>query len=234
MRFGRDVFDNCVAACTFSIRLTNSVFTRARSRPGKKEPVRFFARADLLSPPVRLSGGAAARACAVSKDLEQTTAGNSALDSTDRGAAAPDGSRSVEINERLHECIGYERREEGPARPPEETLRIGKGACRDVALLLAAILRQPGLAARLTSGYLREADSDSSRAEGSLHAWTEVYLPGAGWVGMDATTVFFVITISSRRRWELSRATSLRSTAVLYRRGPTDAQMTSRLELFSL
>ena len=72
-----------------------------------------------------------------------------------------------------------------------ETLEIGKGACRDVALLLAAILRQQGLAARLTSGYLREADAKTKRAEGSLHAWTEVYLPGAGWVGMDPTNGIF-------------------------------------------
>jgi transglutaminase-like putative cysteine protease len=58
--------------------------------------------------------------------------------------------------------------------------------------LLAAILRQLGLAARLTSGYLREAhDAQERRAEGSLHAWTEVYLPGAGWIGMDATNGIF-------------------------------------------
>ena len=117
--------------------------------------------------------------------------GNSALGTPPPRRAAADRRALVELNERLHECVGYERREEGPARPPAETLRLGRGACRDVALLLAALLRQAGLAARLTSGYLREADSESRRAEGSLHAWTEVYLPGAGWVGMDPTNGIF-------------------------------------------
>jgi transglutaminase-like putative cysteine protease len=93
----------------------------------------------------------------------------------------------VDLNKRLHECIGYERREEGGALSPAETLRRGRGACRDVSVLLAQILRQVGLATRLTSGYLRESDSETKRAEGSLHAWTEVFLPGAGWIGLDAT-----------------------------------------------
>ena len=58
-------------------------------------------------------------------------------------------------------------------------------------MLLAETLRAAGLAARLVSGYLRETDPKSRRAEGSLHAWTEVYLPGAGWVGMDGTNGVF-------------------------------------------
>src|SRR5439155_16193284 len=65
----------------------------------------------------------------------------------ERGAPRPTVTVLVELNERLHECVGYERREEGPARAPGETLRRGRGACRDVALLLAAVLRQCGLAA---------------------------------------------------------------------------------------
>src|SRR3954453_5077344 len=97
----------------------------------------------------------------------------------------------VDLNKRLHECIGYERREEGEALCPAETLRRGRGACRDVTVLLAEILRQTGLAARLTRGYLRERDSETKRAECSLHAWTEVFLPGAGWIGLDATNGVF-------------------------------------------
>ena len=140
----------------------------------------------------------------------------------------------MELNERLHECVGYERREEGPARPPAETLRIGRGACRDVALLLAAILRQCGLAARLTSGYLREADSESRRAEGSLHAWTEVYLPGAGWVGMDGTNGVFSNhnSIAAAVGIEPGDVTPIHGS--FYPRQATAAQMTSRLELVSL
>ena len=79
------------------------------------------------------------------------------------------------------------RRDEGAARLPAETLSIGSGACRDFALLMAETLRANGVAARLASGYLCEFEAEEKRAEGALHAWTEAYLPGAGWVGFDAT-----------------------------------------------
>lgn len=93
----------------------------------------------------------------------------------------------VAMNQWIHANIAYERRDEGDPHPPAETLRLRRGACRDTALLLAVALRAQGLAARLVSGYLWESVSDPSerRADGALHAWTEVFLPGAGWVGMD-------------------------------------------------
>ena len=89
----------------------------------------------------------------------------------------------------MNDHIAYERREEGSAQAPAETLRRSAGACRDTARLLAAALRELGLAARLVSGYLWEPDDSPSprRAEGAFHAWTEAYLPGAGWVGLDGT-----------------------------------------------
>lgn len=93
----------------------------------------------------------------------------------------------TELNFALHENIAYERREEGPPRAPHETLALGRGSCRDYAVLLAEALRQLGLAARLASGYLCEFGEEERRAEGALHAWTEAYLPGAGWVGFDPT-----------------------------------------------
>ena len=95
--------------------------------------------------------------------------------------------------EAIRSHIRYERRDEGAAHPPAETLRLGHGSCRDFAVLLANILRELGLAARLASGYLCEfgAASENRRAEGSMHLWTEVYLPGAGWTGLDATNGIF-------------------------------------------
>ena len=93
----------------------------------------------------------------------------------------------VALNAALHEHLTYERRDEGVAYTPEETLRLGRGACRDFAVLLAEVARGLGLAARLASGYLCEFGSAEKRAEGALHAWTELYLPGAGWVGFDPT-----------------------------------------------
>ena len=99
----------------------------------------------------------------------------------------PTVSALVALNEALHEHLAYERREEGAAYAPEETLRLGRGSCRDFTVLLAEIARGLGLAARLASGYLCEFGSEEKVAEGALHAWTEIYLPGAGWVGFDPT-----------------------------------------------
>ena len=93
----------------------------------------------------------------------------------------------VGMNQWIHTHIAYERRDEGAAHAPEETLRLRRGACRDTAVLLAAALRAQGFAARLVSGFLWESASDPAdrKADSALHAWTEVFLPGAGWVGLD-------------------------------------------------
>jgi transglutaminase-like putative cysteine protease len=93
----------------------------------------------------------------------------------------------LELNAALHTELEYERREEGAAYAPEETLRLGRGSCRDFAVLFADVARGLGLAARLASGYLCEFGDTEKRAEGALHAWTELYLPGAGWLGFDPT-----------------------------------------------
>jgi transglutaminase-like putative cysteine protease len=94
----------------------------------------------------------------------------------------------------LNEHIRYETRPDGPARTPFETVELGLGSCRDSARLLMALLRDLGFAARLVSGYLWEPPGDDAakrRADGSFHAWTEVALPGAGWVGLDGTNGVF-------------------------------------------
>lgn len=97
----------------------------------------------------------------------------------------------VELNLALHSHLGYERREEGAARTSAETLQLGRGSCRDFAVVMVDVLRGVGLAARHASGYLCEFGEGEKRAEGSLHAWVEVFLPGAGWVGMDPTNGTF-------------------------------------------
>jgi uncharacterized protein (DUF2126 family)/transglutaminase-like putative cysteine protease len=109
-----------------------------------------------------------------------------------------DGKRStvdalVDLAQTLHSEIGYEVREDGEARPPSRTLELRSGACRDTALLAASILRKIGLAVRLVSGFLCEFQIEvlDRRADSALHAWIEVFLPGAGWVGVDPTNGTF-------------------------------------------
>src|SRR6516162_252772 len=95
----------------------------------------------------------------------------------------------VELAATLHSEIAYEVRLEGEARPPAETIQLRSGACRDTSLLCATILRKVGLAVRVVSGFLCEfhVDVKDRRAQSGLHAWIEVYLPGAGWIGIDPT-----------------------------------------------
>ncbi len=99
----------------------------------------------------------------------------------------------VDLAQFLHNEIAYEVREDGDARLPAKTLELRSGACRDTALLCATIMRKQGLAVRLVSGFLCDFQIDvpDHRPDSFLHAWIEVFLPGAGWVGIDPTNGTF-------------------------------------------
>ncbi|MEM0910872.1 MAG: transglutaminase family protein [Pseudomonadota bacterium] len=106
----------------------------------------------------------------------------------------------VEVNQAIYKLVNYNIRLDPGVQTPDQTLKLKSGSCRDSSWLLVQIFRYLGLAARFVSGYLVQLTPDVKNLDGpsgpeedftDLHAWCEVYIPGAGWIGLDPTSGLF-------------------------------------------
>jgi transglutaminase-like putative cysteine protease len=193
IRWIHDVFGNCVALVRFARPAAELRFeTRIRLDHTPQAAPHFQIDDDALTYPFAYGPDEAA-------DLARTVERHYAdtEDAVGRWAAQfLGGSRRTDTGTLLmtlcyaiHEGFAYERRMEAGTQPPALTLRLGRGTCRDFALLMMEAVRSLGLAARFVTGYIYVASRDGSAAlgGGSTHAWCQVYLPGAGWVEFDPT-----------------------------------------------
>ena len=153
--------------------------------PFAYDPVLAAELAPYLSTPEQMGGPAVAAFCADFRRRGMVAAGVRSIDLL------------VALNDAVHEAVAYVIRMEPGVQTPAETLARGTGSCRDSAWLLVSLARRLGLAARFCSGYLVQLVPDQKPLDGpagpatdftDLHAWAEIYLPGAGWVGFDPTS----------------------------------------------
>jgi transglutaminase-like putative cysteine protease len=187
VRWVRDIYDNSIAILTFdapserlSISCDITVLLHDDQAPSslidpaaKRYPLQYSADEQVEIVPYRLPSyphdGAALQRWLL--DLYQP------------GQLVETWDLLNRLNARLYETLQYRFRPEYGVQLPCQTLALGSGSCRDYAVLMMEAARHWGFAARFVTGYIQMADGQ----HGATHAWTEVYLPGAGWQGFDPT-----------------------------------------------
>lgn len=189
VQYRHDIFDNEIASCFFPEKCSRLNFHLSIDLElVEKNPFLFLVDSHALRMPFDYLPGEVA---VLAPYLRRTgDALSLPAELSKPSSPQPTVEALVTLNQWIFDNLGYERREEGAAWEPAETLAAGRGACRDFAVLMVAVLREHGMAARLASGFLWEppdTPKEDLRAESALHAWVEAYVPGAGWIGLDPT-----------------------------------------------
>lgn len=176
----RDLWNNWVYQVWFRAPMRQlTISNRLRYRPVPRNPFGFVVENSALQFPPQTQPVEAAPYLRVDDESREF------LDWVERWRRPGVDSTTLatEINRAIHDRTAYAQRDEPGTQTPEFTLRNGRGACRDTAWLLVQTLRSLGYAARYVSGYWLQLESSGAE----LHAWAEMFLPGAGWFGLDPT-----------------------------------------------
>ncbi|MGJ8652037.1 MAG: transglutaminase family protein [Opitutaceae bacterium] len=198
-RWVRDAYGNIVLACNFGLNESTVLefVTRMQVTITDDNPFDFILDSYATGFPFSYQEPDAKALLPFMGSSGRTPGALRVMDWVHGSAGAPKQHSDVvqflaDLNSAVHREIAYVRRDEEGIQTPDTTLELKTGSCRDMAVLFISAVRKLGFAARFASGYLYDppvgdGEHAFNRAVGSMHAWAEVYLPGAGWKGFDPT-----------------------------------------------
>jgi transglutaminase-like putative cysteine protease len=199
-RWVRDAYGNAVLACNFELQESEVLEFRTRIEVTIHEdnPFDFILDSYATGYPFAYREPDIKALLPFMGSSGRTQGALKVIDWLSGAAATPKAHLDVvqflsDLNSAIRREIAYVRRDEEGIQTPDATLDLKTGSCRDMAVLFISAVRKLGFAARFVSGYLFDppfgagGDHCFNRAVGSMHAWAEVYLPGAGWKGFDPT-----------------------------------------------
>lgn len=218
LRWVRDAFNNIVAVVNFGLNTSEvlAFHCKAIYHIGEDNPFDFILDPRATGYPFKYDER---ESSALVPYLGQHIPANSskALNWFYDAVQEPNKSNDIigwllDINQSVQRDIRYVRRDDEGIQTPDETLQLGSGSCRDMAQLFIAVCRQLNLASRFASGYLYVPQDEVDEgnlvgSENSMHAWAEVFLPGAGWLGFDPTNGiltnhhYLTAAVASRLEW---------------------------------